>query len=83
MFNVCFILPLLGIVATLWFAGSHAQRMLSIGRNFLERNWPVILASLALIAGLFVIALGATGFAARGHGRFGRFIRRFRHLLHP
>ncbi len=83
VFNVCFILPLLGILATLWFAGSHAERLLSIGRNFLERNWPVILASLALIAGLFVIALGATGFAVHSHSRFGRFLRRFRHFLHP
>ncbi len=83
VFNVCFILPLVGIGATLWFAGSHAKPLLSIGRNFLERNWPVILASLALIAGLFVITLGATGFAAHSHSRFGRFLRRFRHFLHP
>jgi cytochrome c biogenesis protein CcdA len=83
VFNVCFILPLLGIVATLWFAGSHAQRLLTAGRTFLERNWPMILASLALIAGLFVIGLGVTGFAGRTHGRVGRFIHRLRHFLHP
>ena len=55
LFNVCFVLPLLGIAATLMFAGDRAERLLTVGRNFLERNWPTVLAGLALVAGLFVV----------------------------
>jgi cytochrome c biogenesis protein CcdA len=83
LFNVCFVLPLIGIVATLAFAGSHAVRLLTIGRNFLQRYWPQVLAGLALLAGVFVILLGATGFAGRSHGHFGRLMRRIRHIIHP
>jgi cytochrome c biogenesis protein CcdA len=84
LFNVCFVMPLLGIVGTLWFAGDHAERLLTIGRNFLQRHWPVILAGLALIAGVFVLALGATGFAgAHSRSRFGRFMHQVHGVLHP
>jgi cytochrome c biogenesis protein CcdA len=83
LFNVCFILPLVGIVLTLSFAGSRADAMLTAGRRFLERRWPVLLSALLLLAGAFSILLGATAFAARAHNRFGRFMRHFHHLLHP
>jgi cytochrome c biogenesis protein CcdA len=83
LFNLCFIAPLLGILATLTFAGSHADRLLAIGRNFLQRNWPLILSGLMFLAGLFVVLLGVTGLASTGHTRFNRFMRHFRHLLHP
>lgn len=78
LFNICFVLPLLGIIATLTFAGDQAGRLLGIGRRFLERNWHVVLAGLLLLAGLFVVFLGATGLAANGRGRFGRFVRHYR-----
>jgi len=84
VFNVCFILPLLGIVATLTFAGDRAQRMLSGTREFLHRHWPVLLASVGVLAGLFVVVLGATGLLGSRHTRFGRLMRGLRHhLLHP
>jgi len=83
LFNVCFVLPLVGIVATLTFAGKQAQPMLTKGRDFLHRRWPVLLAVLALIAGVFVILLGATGFASHGHGRLGHFMRGFHRFIHP
>jgi cytochrome c biogenesis protein CcdA len=83
LFNVCFILPLIGIVGTLTFAGEHAERLLSIGRSFLQRHWPKVLSGLLLLAGVFVILLGVTGLAGHSHSRFGRFMRRFRHILHP
>jgi cytochrome c biogenesis protein CcdA len=83
LFNVFFVLPLLGIIATLTFAGSHADRLLAIGRNFLQRNWPLVLAGLLMLAGVFVVLLGVTGLTSSGHGRFSRFMRRFRHFLHP
>jgi cytochrome c biogenesis protein CcdA len=83
LFNVCFVLPLLGILATLTFAGDRAQELLANGRRWLEARWPAVLAGLALIAGAFVLALGITGLAGMGHGRVGGFARRMRRLLHP
>lgn len=83
IFNVCFIAPLLGIVATLAFAGPNAYRMLSAGRTWLEARWPVALSVLALLAGVFVTLLGVTGIASLHHTEFGGFARRLRHILHP
>lgn len=83
LFNLCFIAPMLGILATLTFAGSHADRLLAIGRNFLQKNWPLLLSGLMFLAGLFVVLLGVTGLTSHGHSRFSRFMRHFRHLLHP
>lgn len=83
LFNVCFIAPLLGILATLTFAGPNAQRLLSTGRAKLEANWPAVLAVLALLAGVFVIFLGITGLGSLRRDHLGSFARRLRHLLHP
>jgi cytochrome c biogenesis protein CcdA len=83
LFNLCFVLPLVGIVCTLWFAGDRADRMLSTGRDFLQRHWPAILAGISLLAGFIVLALGITGFTQNTHSRFGRFMKRLRRLLHP
>jgi cytochrome c biogenesis protein CcdA len=82
LFNVCFIAPLLGIIATLTFAGPNAARFLARGREFLERRWPVVLAVLALVAGVFVTLLGVTGLASTHHNDFGNFSRRLRGLFH-
>ena len=82
IFNVCFIAPLLAMIAVLTFAGPDANRMLARTRQWLERRWPVVLAVLALLAGLFVTLLGVTGLASRHHNDFGSFSRRLRHLLH-
>ena len=75
LFNVCFVLPLLGIVGVLTFAGDRADQMLTAGRDFLQRHWPAVLAGLALVAGLFVVALGLTGLAAT-HSALARRIHR-------
>ncbi len=83
LFNVCFVAPLLTIIAILTFAGPNAQRMLSDGRAWLERRWPMVLAILALLAGVFVTLLGVTGLVSGHHSGVGRFARRLRHLLHP
>jgi len=64
LFNLCFVAPLLGILAVLTFKGAQADQVLSDGREFLQRHWPAVLAGLALAAGVFVVALGATGLAA-------------------
>ncbi len=78
LFNLCFVLPLIGIWATLAFAPDRSDRLLSIGREFLERHWPTVLAGVALVAGLFVILLGVTGFGAS----HSRFLRRLHRTLH-
>lgn len=78
IFNFCFVLPLLGIVATLTFGGDQADRWLNNGRDFLQRHWPAVLAGLALVAGVFVALLGLTGIAATHNG----FIRRLHRTLH-
>ncbi len=83
LFNLCFIAPLLAIVATLTFAGPNAVRLLSAGREWLERRWPAVLAVLALLAGVFVTLLGITGLASLHPTGIGRFARHLRHILHP
>jgi len=83
LFNLCFVLPLIGIVATLEFAGDQAERILAAGRNFLQQHWPAVLAGLALLAGAFVVLLGATGLAGLRRGRIGGIARHLRHFIHP
>ena len=61
LFNACFVLPLIVIIAILWFGGDHAEAELARARDFLQRHWPVMLAVVALVAGGITIALGATG----------------------
>jgi len=82
LFNFCFVLPLIAIVATLWIAGDEAEQVLARFRDFLQRYWPVLLASAALLAGLFAVTIGATAFVARSHGRFGGIARHLRLLFH-
>jgi cytochrome c biogenesis protein CcdA len=83
LFNVCFILPLVAIVATLAFAGDRAEQIIATGRSFLERHWPIVLSGLLLVAGLFVLLLGITGITARNRGDVGEFSRGLRRVLHP
>ena len=83
LFNVCFVLPLLVILGILTFAGDRAEQVLTRARDALEARWPQVLAGLALLAGLFVLALGITGLAGLSHTRTGRFFRHLRRLLHP
>jgi cytochrome c biogenesis protein CcdA len=83
VFNVCFVLPLVGIVVTLVLARDRSEQLLGTGRAFLQRHWPTVVAALVLAAGAFVVLLGTTGFASGIHGRFGHFARRFRRIIHP
>jgi cytochrome c biogenesis protein CcdA len=82
VFNVSFVLPLIGIELTLVLAGDRANQRLARGRMFLERRWPHLLFGLILLVGLVAILFGATGLATGIHGRVGRFFRHLRHALH-
>lgn len=82
VFNICFILPLLGILLTLVVAGDRADRALATGRRFFERRWPHVLFALILAVGVVAILFGATGLASGIHGRVGRFFRTVHHELH-
>ena len=82
IFNLCFVLPLIGIVVALTVAGPRAERVLAPGRAFMERRWPHILAILVMLVGLFAVLLGASGLAAQGHTGVGRFFRHIRHFFH-
>jgi cytochrome c biogenesis protein CcdA len=78
LFNICFVLPLLGIIGILTFAGERADQMLAAVRNFLQAHWPAVLAGLALTAGVFVTLLGITGLAASHNA----LLRRIHSTLH-
>jgi cytochrome c biogenesis protein CcdA len=82
IYNGCFVLPLLLIIATLTLAPDRSEEILGRARRFLQRYWPQLLAGIALIAGTFVILLGITGLASGTHGTVGNFSRQFQHLVH-
>jgi cytochrome c biogenesis protein CcdA len=83
IFNICFVAPLLAMLLVLTIAGSNAQNVLQKVRGRLQKHWPAMLSILALVAGVFVILLGATGLASLGRGHLGIDARRLRHFLHP
>jgi cytochrome c biogenesis protein CcdA len=58
IYNVCFVAPLLLMVAVLTFAGRTAKPKLVTIRALIERHWPLLLGVAALIGGTFVITLG-------------------------
>ena len=83
IFNICFIFPLLTIMLVLTVFGARATSVRTSVRAFLQRRWPVLVSVLGLVAGIFVVLLGATGFGSGLHGPLGRFSRRVRHVLKP
>jgi cytochrome c biogenesis protein CcdA len=82
VYNVCFVLPLLVILGVLTFASDRAESVLTTGRDLLQKWWPILLAGLALLAGVFVTLLGITGLAIHGHGTAGNLSRQFRRVVH-
>jgi cytochrome c biogenesis protein CcdA len=61
VFVVCFITPMLAMLVLLTFSGPRAQIQLTRVSAFLQRHWPVLLAVVAVAAGLITIGLGVTG----------------------
>ena len=76
-------LPLIAMSVTLTVAGERAQPTLRRWRDFLQRRWPVLLSLLLLLAGVFIVARGATAVTSGIHGRFGHFSRRLHRFFHP
>ena len=87
VFNICFVLPLIGILATLLVTGDRAEILLMRWRHYLEHRWPQVLAGLILLVGAIALLFGATGLAAGIHGRVGGFFgglhRALHHVVHP
>jgi cytochrome c biogenesis protein CcdA len=81
VYNVGFVLPLILMIAILVIAPAQAASILGGARAWLERRWPALLAILALVAGLFVTALGVTGLASGQPGTVGRVSRRVRRVI--
>jgi cytochrome c biogenesis protein CcdA len=81
IFNLTFVLPLLGILAVLQFAGPNAQRVLAASRSWLERHWPVTLAVICLVAGAFCVLIGVTGWIGLHHSEAGHVARQIRKIV--
>ena len=82
LFNLLFILPLLAILVTLWFAGDGAVDILIRARTYMNRHWPVILSVAAFIAGTIAILIGISGIVVGYTGDIPNFVRKVRHLFH-
>ena len=61
LYNVAFVLPILAIIVVLLVAGDRADPWLQKGGAWLQRRWPVVLASLLLFVGSVLAVLGGTG----------------------
>src|SRR4051794_28444793 len=61
LYNLCFALPLITILTTLLLAGDHAEKILTRGRQAIERQWPIVFAALLLLAGLVLALIGSIG----------------------
>jgi cytochrome c biogenesis protein CcdA len=81
VYNVCFVAPLLGIVAALGIAGDAAVERLRRLRESARAHWPAVAAVAALLAGVFVTVLGVTGLAGRNGGAVGHVSRRVRRII--
>jgi cytochrome c biogenesis protein CcdA len=82
LFNVCFVLPLLAMIATLWLADDRATEILAGWREYLRRRWPALLAGAMLFAGVVTLFVGVSGLLVAGHGDINNLARHLRHLLH-
>jgi cytochrome c biogenesis protein CcdA len=56
--NVVFVAPLLAIMAVVKFGGERAEGVLRRGGDWLRRRWPLVFASVALVAGLLLFGFG-------------------------
>jgi len=64
-YNLCFVAPLVAILATLVLAGEHADELLARAREAVARRWPVAIAALLSLAGIALVAAGAVELATK------------------
>jgi cytochrome c biogenesis protein CcdA len=58
LFNIVFVAPLLVIMGAVAFGGERAERRLRRAGDWIRKHWPVLFASVALVLGLILTALG-------------------------
>lgn len=75
IYNACFVLPLILMIATMTVARERSTQILERAKELLQRHWPALLAGLALVAGVFVLLLGVTALFTGPHSTIGRFRR--------
>jgi cytochrome c biogenesis protein CcdA len=61
LFNVAFVLPVLAILFVVLAFGSRADRVLGRASDWLQREWPVLLAVLGLVVGVAILSVGVLG----------------------
>jgi cytochrome c biogenesis protein CcdA len=81
IYNLCFSLPLLALVATLALSGRRAVSLLERARALMHANWPQVAAAVALLAGVIVSVLGVTGLELHARGDAGVLARNLHHLI--
>ncbi|MGO9971488.1 MAG: GAP family protein [Solirubrobacteraceae bacterium] len=67
LFNVCFVAPLIGIVLVLALAGDSALASIARTRDKLYAHWPAVLASFAVLIGVFIVTAGVAGLLHHHH----------------
>jgi cytochrome c biogenesis protein CcdA len=81
VYDVCFVLPLFGIIFVLTVGGKGATERLAWIRTQFRAHRPALASGAALVAGAYVTVLGVTGLASGASGRTGRVSRRIRHVI--
>jgi cytochrome c biogenesis protein CcdA len=61
IYNVAFVAPLLAVALALVIIGEAADPWLERAGDWLQRRWPVVLATLLLLVGSGLAVLGGTG----------------------
>ena len=61
LYCLAFVLPLLAIIVVLLVAGERADPWLEKAGSWLQRRWPVVLATFLLVVGSVLTVLGGTG----------------------
>lgn len=60
VYSLCFVLPVLGILAARTLAGPRGERVLAGARDWTQRHAPAVLAVTLVAIGLVLIAIGLT-----------------------
>ena len=63
LYNLLFVLPLLGILAVRTVAGARGERVLQALRDWTQRHAPAVVAGTLATIGLVLLVVGAAGLA--------------------